>query len=104
MTEGKRCLIGPVAGGMSALTSLSPVFINLDNVLTPERQGDLTTVLMLGGETIHIDTMPETLKLRLKVDGLLNPLVLASPTRALTGHDRGYQVRGARSLFPHLAA
>lgn len=30
----------------------SPVFI---------RQGDLTTVVMLGGETIYLDTMPETL-------------------------------------------
>jgi hypothetical protein len=39
----------------------TPVFINLDNVLTVERQGDLTTVVMLGGETIYIDTMPETL-------------------------------------------
>ena len=28
----------------------TPVFINLDNVLTVERQGDLTTVLMVGGE------------------------------------------------------
>ena len=39
----------------------TPVFINLDNVLTIERQGDLTTVLMVGGEKISIDTMPETL-------------------------------------------
>jgi hypothetical protein len=39
----------------------TPVFINLDNVLTVERQGDLTTVLMVGGEKVYIDTMPETL-------------------------------------------
>ena len=39
----------------------TPVFINLDNVLTIERQGDLTTVRMVGGEKISIDTMPETL-------------------------------------------
>jgi hypothetical protein len=39
----------------------TPVFINLDNVLTVERQGDLTTVVMVGGEKICIDTMPETL-------------------------------------------
>jgi hypothetical protein len=39
----------------------TPVFINLDNALTIERQGDLTTVLMVGGEKIYIDTMPETL-------------------------------------------
>lgn len=39
----------------------TPVFINLDNVLTVERQGDLTTLVMLGGETVYVDTMPETL-------------------------------------------
>jgi hypothetical protein len=38
-----------------------PIFINLDNVLTLERQGELTTVVMVGGEKIYIDTMPETL-------------------------------------------
>ena len=37
------------------------VFINLDNVLTIERQNDLTTVVMVGGEQFYIDTMPETL-------------------------------------------
>ena len=31
----------------------TPVFINLDNVLTVERQGDLTTVLMVGGEKVQ---------------------------------------------------
>jgi hypothetical protein len=39
----------------------TPVFINLDNVLTIERQGDLTMVTMVGGEHVYIDTMPETL-------------------------------------------
>ena len=39
----------------------APIFINLDNVLTVERQGDLTTVVMQGGEKVYIDTMPETL-------------------------------------------
>jgi hypothetical protein len=39
----------------------TPVFINLDNVLTVERQGDLTTVVMVGSEKVYIDTMPETL-------------------------------------------
>ena len=39
----------------------TPVFINLDNVLTIERQNDLTTVIMVGGEQVYIDTMPETL-------------------------------------------
>ena len=38
--------------------SPTPVFINLDNVLTVERQGDLTTVVMVGGEKVCIDTMP----------------------------------------------
>ena len=41
--------------------SPTPIFINLDNVLTVERQGDLTTVIMVGGEKVYIDTMPETL-------------------------------------------
>ena len=35
----------------------SPIFINFDNVLTVERQGDLTTVVMVGGEKVYIDTM-----------------------------------------------
>jgi hypothetical protein len=38
----------------------TPVFINLDNVLTIERQNDLTMVMMVGGEQVYIDTMPET--------------------------------------------
>ena len=38
-----------------------PIFINLDNVLTLERQGDLTTVVLVGGEKVYIDTLPETL-------------------------------------------
>ena len=46
--------------------SPTPVFINLDNVLTVERHSDLTTgdltlVVMVGGEKVYIDTMPETL-------------------------------------------
>jgi hypothetical protein len=45
----------------------TPGFINLDNVLTVERQGDLTTVVMVGGETIYIDTMPE------KLSGAVSP-------------------------------
>ena len=39
----------------------TPIFINLDNVLTVERQGDLTAVVMVGGEKVYINTMPETL-------------------------------------------
>ena len=39
----------------------TPIYINLDNVLTVEREGDLTTVIMVGGEAVYIDTMPETL-------------------------------------------
>jgi hypothetical protein len=41
--------------------SPTPIFINLDNALTVERQGDLTAVVMEGGEKVFIDTMPETL-------------------------------------------
>jgi hypothetical protein len=37
-----------------------PGIINLDNVLSVERQGDLATVVMVGGEKVYIDTMPET--------------------------------------------
>jgi uncharacterized membrane protein YwzB len=39
----------------------TPIYINLDNVLTVEREGDLTTVIMVGGEVVYIDTMPDTL-------------------------------------------
>jgi hypothetical protein len=44
----------------------TPVFINLDNVLTVERHsdlatGELTLVVMVGGEKVYIDTMPEIL-------------------------------------------
>jgi hypothetical protein len=44
----------------------TPVFINLDNVLTVERHsdlatGELTLVLLVGGEKVYIDTMPEIL-------------------------------------------
>ncbi len=38
--------------------SPTPIFINLDNVLTVERQGDLTAVVMVGGEKVYIDTYP----------------------------------------------
>ena len=49
--------------GRHAGTDKSPtaIFINLDNVLTVERQGDLTAVVMVGGEKVYIDTLPETL-------------------------------------------
>ena len=53
-----RSLAGKHAGPDQPPT---PVFINLDNVLTIERQNDLTTVVMVGGEQVYIDTMPETL-------------------------------------------
>jgi hypothetical protein len=39
----------------------TPVFINLDNVLTVERQDDLTMVVLVGGEKVFLDTLPETL-------------------------------------------
>jgi hypothetical protein len=50
----------------------TPVFINLENVLTVERQDDLTTVVMVGGEKVYIDTMPEMLI------GAVAPAVLCS--------------------------
>jgi hypothetical protein len=62
-TEGRKAmanwsLCGRHAGPGKPPT---PIFINLDNVLTVERQGDLTTVVMVGGEKVYLDTMPETL-------------------------------------------
>ena len=52
-------LLGHFAGGTPVLTNPQRrVFINLDNILTVERQGDLTTVVMVGGEKVCIDTMP----------------------------------------------
>jgi hypothetical protein len=61
-TGGKRWLLGHFAGGTPVPTNPpTPVFINLDNVLTVERQDDLTTVVMVGGEKVYIDTMPDTL-------------------------------------------
>lgn len=58
---------------MQVRTNPQPVFINLDNGLTVERQGDFTTVVMVGGETIYIDTMPETLIGAVAPAGPLNP-------------------------------
>ena len=57
----------------------TPVFINLDNVLTVERQGDLTTVLMVGGEKVYIDTMPEML-IGAALPSQAYPLLSACPT------------------------
>jgi hypothetical protein len=58
----KTWLPGHLPAGTPVLTSIQhPVFINLDNVLTIERQNDLTMVTMVGGEQVYIDTMPETL-------------------------------------------
>jgi hypothetical protein len=51
-------MCGRHAGPDKPPTSL---FINLDNVLTVERQDDLTIVVMVGGIEIYLDTMPETL-------------------------------------------
>ncbi len=40
----------------------SPDYVNHQEVtLTVERHDDLTTAVMVGGEKIYIDTMPETL-------------------------------------------
>jgi len=36
-----------------------PIYINLENVLTVERQANLTTVTMVSGQTVIVDTMPE---------------------------------------------
>jgi len=37
----------------------TPVYINIDNVLTIERQADTTTVTMIGGEKVYLATTPE---------------------------------------------
>jgi hypothetical protein len=61
-TGEKRWLLGHFGGRHTGPDKPpTPVFINLDNVLTVERQGDLTTVIMAGGEKVYLDTMPETL-------------------------------------------
>jgi hypothetical protein len=38
----------------------TPVFINPRQRATIDRQNDLTTITMVGGEQVYIDTMPET--------------------------------------------
>jgi hypothetical protein len=71
----------------------TPVFINHDNVLTVDRQGDPTTVLMVGGEKVYIDTMPETL-IGAALPSQASPLLSACPTnRKLSkeGLDLGWQ-------------
>jgi hypothetical protein len=40
-------------------STAEPIYINLENVLTVERQADLTTVTMVSGQTVIVDTMPE---------------------------------------------
>jgi hypothetical protein len=48
----------------------SPIFINLDNVLTVAREGDLTTVVMVGGEKVSLTPC------RKRLSALLLPRVL----------------------------
>ena len=57
----KGWLLGHSPAGILVLKNRTPIFINLDNVLTVERQDGLTTVVMMGGEKVYLDTMPETL-------------------------------------------
>ena len=43
----------------SSGVSSEPIYINLENVLTVERHADITTVMMVGGHTVVVDTIPE---------------------------------------------
>ncbi len=43
----------------SSGVSSRPIYINLENVLTVERQADITTVTMVGGHIVAVDTMPD---------------------------------------------
>jgi len=43
----------------SSGVSSEPIYINLENVLTVERHADITTVTMVGGHTVVVDTIPE---------------------------------------------
>jgi len=45
----------------SMASGLSPeaIYINLENVLTVERQADMTTVTLVSGQTVVVDTPPE---------------------------------------------
>ena len=42
-------------------SGLSPeaIYINLENVLTVERQADMTTVTLVSGQTVVVDSPPE---------------------------------------------
>ena len=43
----------------SSGVSSEPIYINLENVLTVERHADITTVMMVDGHTVVVDTIPE---------------------------------------------
>ena len=43
----------------SSGVSSEPIYINLENVLTVERHADITTVTMIGGQIVAVDTMPD---------------------------------------------
>jgi hypothetical protein len=57
----KQWLIGHFAGGTPVPVNLQRQYLSIGNVLTMEHQGDLTTVVMVGGEKVYVDTMLETL-------------------------------------------
>jgi DNA-binding LytR/AlgR family response regulator len=40
-------------------TGTTIVFINLDNVLTIDSEGNITKVIMVGGEQVIVETTPE---------------------------------------------
>jgi hypothetical protein len=55
MTTWSLCTRSLASSGVSS----EPIYINLENVLTVERQADITTVTMVGGQIVAVDTTPD---------------------------------------------
>ena len=47
------------ARSLASSGSSQPIYINLENVLTVERHSGITTVTMVSGQVVVVDTMPE---------------------------------------------
>jgi hypothetical protein len=45
---------------MASSGSSQPIYINFENVLTVERHSGITTVTLVSGQIVVVDTMPET--------------------------------------------
>ena len=49
------------ARSMASGLTPEPIYINLENVLTVERHSGITTVTLVSGQIVVVDTMPETI-------------------------------------------